>query len=192
MDSNYELVRHLTSPVVAITCLRGKRKNGMIANSAMRASLSTQKPMVSVYIHKFSYSHDIIFETGKFVMHLLHKDQLDLIYKLGFKSGRDKDKMKELPQRAGKLELPILKDCFSYFECEVANVMDTGGSTCFLGSIVKTGRGRGDEVMLSDYLREAMPDEWNKQYLKDLEVAQRYITERARRIKPVIWRGLKS
>lgn len=192
MDSSYELLHDLTSPVVAITCLRGKRKNGMIVNSAMRASLSPDRPLVSIYVHKFTYSHDIIFETGKFALHVLDKSQMDVVYKLGFKSGREADKFKDLPHRTGKLGLPILKDCYSYFECEVVNAMDTGGSTCFLGSVVNGGSGGGTGVLESDHMRNAMSDEWKELYLKNLKVAQRFITERAGKIKPLIWKGLKS
>src|SRR6266516_4083056 len=67
-DQIYQLLRNLTSPVVAITSMRGGTRNGMIADSAVRASIVPSIPRVSVYIHKFNYSHDLIFETGRFVL----------------------------------------------------------------------------------------------------------------------------
>src|SRR6266404_9549939 len=83
-DQIYQLLRNLTSPVVAITSERGGKGNGMIADSAVRASIVPAIPRVSVYIHKFNYSHDLIFETGRFVLHLLRDDQFELIHRLGF------------------------------------------------------------------------------------------------------------
>src|SRR5438132_1281508 len=74
-DQIYQLLRNLTSPVVAITSARGGTRNGMIADSAVRASIVPSIPRVSVYIHKFNYSHDLIFETGRFVLHLLRAAQ---------------------------------------------------------------------------------------------------------------------
>src|SRR6266478_3853395 len=87
-DQIYQLLRNLTSPVVAITSERGGKRNGMIADSAVRASIVPAIPRVSVYVHKFNYSHDLIFETGHYVLHLLRDDQFELIHRLGFTSGR--------------------------------------------------------------------------------------------------------
>jgi hypothetical protein len=57
--SPYALLRHLTLPVVAITTSAGGRTNGMIANSAQRASLVPVVPRISVYISKTNFSHDL-------------------------------------------------------------------------------------------------------------------------------------
>ena len=74
-DDIYQLLRTLTSPVVAITSERGGKANGMISDSAVRASIVPTIPRISVYVHKFNLSHDMIFETGRFVLHLLRQDQ---------------------------------------------------------------------------------------------------------------------
>src|SRR5439155_341178 len=103
-------------------------------------------PRVSVYIHKFNYSHDLIFETGRFVLHLLRDDQFELIHRLGFASGRTRDKLAGLPHRSGTLGLPVLDDCYAHFECRVANVMDTGSSTCFLGDVLDVGYGSAGQA----------------------------------------------
>src|SRR3989454_3878643 len=87
-DQVYQLLRSLTSPVVAITSERGGKRNGMISDSAVRASIVPAIPRLSVYVHKFNLSHDLIFETGRFVLHLLRTDQFELIHALGFVSGR--------------------------------------------------------------------------------------------------------
>jgi flavin reductase (DIM6/NTAB) family NADH-FMN oxidoreductase RutF len=87
-DHTYQLLRNLTSPVVAITSEHAGKRNGMISDSAIRASIVPTIPRVSVYIHKFNFSHDLIFETGRLVMHLLRQDQFELIHQLGFVSGR--------------------------------------------------------------------------------------------------------
>src|SRR3989442_569220 len=99
-DQIYQLLRNLTSPVVAITSERGGTRNGMIADSAVRASIVPAIPRVSVYIHKFNYSHDLIFESGRFVLHLLRDDQFELIHQLRFASGRHRGKPSAGPDRA--------------------------------------------------------------------------------------------
>lgn len=193
-DQIYQLLRNLTSPVVAITSERAGKRNGMISDSAVRASIAPTVPRVSVYIHKFNYSHDLIFETGRFVLHLLRDDQFDLIHRLGFVSGRTRDKLADVPHRLGTLGVPVLDDCHAHFECRVANVMDTGSSTCFLGDVAAVGYGAADAprgaVMTAAHFRAHMPAAWRAEYEALLGAAQAYAAERARDIRAVVWKGL--
>ena len=193
-DLTYQLLRNLTSPVVAITAERNGKENGMISDAAVRASIVPMVPRVSVYIHKFNYSHDMIFETGRFAMHLLHTKQLDVVRRLGFVSGRDRDKLTGLPHHRGVLGVPVLDECFAHFECSVANVMDTGSSTLFLGDVVAVGCGaaaglepRG-ELLTATYFRANMPAEWRTEYEAKLKDAQQVAAEMSRNIKPVVWK----
>src|SRR5207247_9357839 len=118
-DQTYQLLRALTSPIVAVTSAKDGKRNGMILDSAIRASIVPTVPRVSVYIHKFNYSHDMIFETGRFGLHLLHTRQLDVVRRLGFFSGRDQDKLAGIPHHKGKSGVPVLDECFAHFECKI-------------------------------------------------------------------------
>ncbi len=191
----YQLLRNLTSPVVAITAERHGKENGMISDAAVRASIVPSVPRLSVYIHKFNYSHDMIFEAGRFGLHLLHTKQFDIVRRLGFFSGRDQDKLVEIPHHRGVLGVPVLDDCFAHFECSVANVMDTGSSTLFLGDVVAVGSGsaagfepRG-ELLTATYFRANMPGEWRQEYEAKLKEAQQVAAEMSRKIKPVVWKA---
>ena len=193
-DQVYQLLRNLTSPVVAITCQRAGTRNGMIADSAIRASIVPAIPRVSVYIHKFNFSHDLIFETGRFVLHLLRDDQFELIHQLGFTSGRARDKLAGVLHRPGTLGVPVLDECYAHFECRVANVMDTGSSTCFLGDVVAVGHGAATTprgaVMTAAHFRANMPSEWRADYEALLRAAQQFAADRSRDIRPVTWKDI--
>ncbi len=188
-DSTYQLLRNLTSPVVAITAVRGGKENGMISDAAVRASIVPTVPRLSVYIHKFNYSHDMIFETGRFCLHLLNTKQLDVVHRLGFFSGRDEDKLAGIPHHKGKTGVPVLDECFAHFECSVVNVMDTGSSTLFLGDVIAVGEfePRG-ELLTATYFRANMPAEWRIEYETKLKEAQEFAEARSRDIKPVVWK----
>jgi flavin reductase (DIM6/NTAB) family NADH-FMN oxidoreductase RutF len=190
----YQLLRHLTSPVVAVTSERTGKRNGMISDSAVRASIVPTVPRLSVYIHKFNFSHDMIFDTGRFVLHLLREDQFDLVHRLGFVSGRARDKLADVPHRLGALGAPVLDDCYAHFECQVANVMDTGSSTCFLGDVKEVGHGTASvargAVMTAAHFRAQMPAEWRAAYEEHLVQAQRFAEARSGDIRATVWRGL--
>src|SRR5258705_1972578 len=189
-DLTYQLLRNLPSPVVAITAERNGKENGMISDAAVRASIVPTVPRLSVYIHKFNYSHDMIFETGRFAMHLLHTKQLDVVRRLGFVSGRDRDKLAGLPHHRGELGVPVLDEWFAHFECSVANVMDTGSSTLFLGDVVAVGdlKARG-ELLTATYFRANMPAEWRAEYEAKLKEAQQAGAEMSRHIKQIDWKS---
>jgi len=187
-DLTYQLLRNLTSPVVAITSVRDGKENGMISDAAVRASIVPAVPRLSVYVHKFNYSHDMIFGTGRFGLHLLHTKQFDIVRRLGFFSGRDQSKLAGIPHHTGQLGVPILDECFAHFECSVVNVMDTGSSTLFLGDVVAVGRGKAaGELLTATYFRNNMPAEWRIEYEAKLKEAQQVAAEMSRKIQPVVW-----
>src|SRR2546427_23245 len=191
-DETSQLLRNLTSPVVAITCERGGKRNGMISDSAVRASIVPAIPRVSVYIHKFNLSHDFIFETGRFALHLLRNDQFDMIHRLGFTSGRARDKLADVPHHQGTLGVPVLDERYAHFECRVANVMDTGSSTCFLGDVVDVGHGASSgatgTVMTAADFRENMPPQWRVENQALLAAGRRFAAQRSRHHQPLISR----
>ena len=89
-----------------------------------------------MYIHKWHLSHDMIWNSGRFCIHLLHRGQMDLVHRLGFVSGRDRDKLAASRRTVpGSRGVPILDDCYAAFECQVINTMDTGYATHFLGDV---------------------------------------------------------
>lgn len=186
-DQVYQLLRNLTSPVVAITSAKGAEKNGMIIDSAIRASIVPTIPRVAIFIHKFNHSHGLIQSSGVFGLHLLRTDQYDLIHHLGFQSKREVDKLATVPHRTGRLGVPVLEECYAHFECRVVNAMDTGSSTCFLGDVEATGHGgtsmpRG-EVMTAGYFRAHLPKEWKPEYERKLKEAQAHAERTSRNIE---------
>lgn len=185
MDPLYLTLRQLTSPVVAITTSAQGRSNGMIANSAQRASLVPSAPGVSVYISKTNVSHDLIYASGVFGMHLLRSDQWEVIWRLGLQSARDApDKLKGLEVRMGTTGCPLLENVLAALECRVVNAMDTGASTLFLGDLLSVERGRNGAVMTSEYFRAHMPPDKRAIYEARLQAAQANLERLACNIDP--------
>lgn len=189
-DPVYTLLRNLTSPVVAITTAAGGRQNGFIVNSAQRASLVPTIPRISIYVSKTNFSHDLIYASGVFVLHLLRTDQWDLIWQLGLQSGRDVRKLEALQTSLGKTGAPVLADCIAAFECRVVNAMDTGASTFFLGDVENTVDGNHGDIMTSEHFRTFMPADKKLIYEENLRSAQTELEELTRNIDTKkIWPG---
>ena len=99
-----------------------------------------------------------------------------------------------VPHRPGTLGVPVLDECYADFECRVANVMDTGSSTCFLGDVVAVGHGAATTprgaVMTAAHFRANMPSEWRADYEALLRAAQQFAADRSRDIRPVTWKDI--
>jgi len=187
-DASYELLRQFASPVVAITCAWRGRSNGMISDSAMRASISPNVPRLSVYIHKWHFSHDLIWNSGRLCIHLLHTGQMDLVHQLGFVSGRDQDKLARVPHRAGETGVPVLADCYAAFELRVINTMDAGYATHFLGHVDAAHQGPGTELLTAPWFRAHIPESWQPEWLANYRRAQDEI-EKHSAIQDRHWTG---
>ena len=189
-DPVYTLLRNLTTPVVAITTTAGGVRNGLIVNSAQRASLVPAIPRLSLYISKINYSHDLVYTGGLFTLHLLRNDQWDLIWQLGLQSGRDTDKLDGLEIVEGKTGCPVLANCVAAFECRVVNAMDTGASTFFLGEVTNVIKGREGPLMTSEHFRAHMPPARQQEYEQNLAAAQARLEDLTRSIDRLkVWPG---
>lgn len=185
----YGMLRHLTLPVVAVTSCRRGRGNGMIANSAQRASLIPTQPRISLYINRTNLTHDVVYATGALGIHLLRRDQFELIYALGFRSGRDHDKLRDIDTEPGETGVPLLKDCLAAFDCRVVNTMNAGAATFFLADVVHVREGRMDDVMTSEYFRASLPPDRLREYETLLVLAQEKLRGMDHAIDRTAWPG---
>jgi len=192
LDPGYVQLRHLTSPVVAITTSANGRRNGFIVNSAQRASLVPSAPRISLYVSKTNFSHDLVYSSGLLGVHLLRTDQWDLIWHLGLQSGREIDKLAAVETRIGETGVPMLVDCLTAYECRVVNAMDAGASTYFLADIVAVTSGRDGPVMTSEYFRANITPERKHQYESRLLETQKLLEPLAKNIERKPWNGAVS
>ncbi len=175
MDPLYLTLRALTLPIVAITSSAGGRRNGCIVNSAQRASLVPSSMRVSMYISKPNWTHELIWSSGVFGLHLLRTDQFDVVRALGISSGRDGDKLGKLSTRTGETGCPLLTDCLAALECRVVNAMDAGAATFFLGDVLSAVSGEPGDVLTADYFRTHLPADLRLAYEANLAKAQEYL-----------------
>src|SRR5688500_20164969 len=126
----YQLLRYLTLPVVAVTTSADRRRNGFIVNSAQRASLVPSIARISLYVSKTNFSHDLVYRSGLFGIHLLRTDQWDVIRALGLRSGRDvPDKLDDLDIRTGVTGWPTRDGRSAACERRVRSSIGAGCAT---------------------------------------------------------------
>lgn len=155
---------------VAVTTVSQGRVNGLISLSAGAAAIVPEGPRVTIALTKYNLTHDLIEESGVFVMHLLGNDadllplSLAIIMTLGGSSGRDGDKLAGLRTKPGVTGSPILLDALSYVEARVIKSLDADESTIFLADVVGSERlSRGGRLNIGEAWAK-LPKEWLEQY----------------------------
>jgi flavin reductase (DIM6/NTAB) family NADH-FMN oxidoreductase RutF len=95
--------------------------------------------MIAIAVAPARFSHDLIADSGEFVVNIPGSGLLQAVWFCGTKSGRDCDKFAEagltaVPARA--VGAPLVAECFGHAECKVIDAPTAGDHTVFMGEVV--------------------------------------------------------
>ena len=125
-------------PVVMVSCNRkGEKPN--IVTVAWTGTICSDPAMVSISVRPERYSHDIIEETGEFVINLVTKDLTYATDYCGVRSGRDVDKFKEMnltPLPSKMIDAVGIEESPVNIECKVVEVKKLGSLDVFIAEVV--------------------------------------------------------
>ncbi len=154
------LMGQLWSPLAAVTTHWQGKVNAQIAVAIAAASIVPSRPRVLVQIYKGNYSHQLIQKSGAFALNFLRPDQLHLIKAFGFVSGRDANKLSDIPYELKTSGSPVLKECWGYLDCRVINTMDGGDMTGFLADVLDGEVASDGQPLWWRDARRRLPAEW--------------------------------
>ncbi len=122
-----------------VTTVAGGKNNGMINNTMFQ--ITDQPLQILLGMDKSHLTTEIIAKSGIFAIIFLKPDQLPLVKRFGFQSGRETDKFTGIGWRPGVSGAPILDEAAGFLECEVdaQKTLDAGTHQVFLAKIL-TGR----------------------------------------------------
>ena len=95
--------------------------------------------MVSISVRKERYSHDIIKDSGEFVVNLTTRKLCYATDYCGVKSGRNTDKFADMhltPQQSVKIAAPAIKESPVNIECKVKDIIELGSHDMFIAEVV--------------------------------------------------------
>ena len=153
----------------AVTCSDGTKDNALIVNTVIQI---TDTPLrISVTINKQNYSHDIIKSSGKMnVCCLSEKTPFEIFEKLGFHSGKDTDKLKDMLVWRGANGLPLISCEYmnAFMSLNVLDTIDFGTHTMFVCEISEAMSCTDDPSMTYAYYHENVkpkPNQKKKGYV---------------------------
>ena len=124
-------------PPVMVSCGSMEKPNVMTA--AWTGIVSSDPAMTYVSILPSRYSHELIKESGEFVINLTTLPLVTAADFCGVKSGRDGDKFALTgltPEPCTKVKAPQIAECPVSLECKVLEVRPFGTHDMFLAEVV--------------------------------------------------------
>jgi flavin reductase (DIM6/NTAB) family NADH-FMN oxidoreductase RutF len=138
----------MTYGIYVLTTFYKKEINGMIASWVSQVSYDPLLIMAGV--HTSRYSHHLIEKSGCFALHVLAREQADLLKR--FKGSDPEAKFSAIEWRRGTTGSPILKNCIAYFEGEVIERFRPGNHTLYVAEVVKADMiAKGQPLSSMDY-----------------------------------------
>lgn len=120
-------------PTVLVTCQEN------IITVTLIHIFSFSPPLLGIGIKPERYSYSLIKEAGEFVVNIPTNDLLAQTKFCGAKSGKDFDKFKETgltQENSLSVKTLSIKECPVNIECKVAQEVETGDRTWFVGEII--------------------------------------------------------
>ena len=130
--------RDLSYGLYIIATRHEDKANAQIVNTVIQ--VTSQPPRVAVIVHKDNYTHELIQKSKLFSASVMAETApITLIGPLGYKSGRDLDKMAKIEYEDGITGCPMVTEhALSVLEAEVIEEVDLGSHTIFIGNVVSS------------------------------------------------------
>ena len=123
-------------PSVIVSCGSMERSN--MLTIAWTGIINSDPPMTYISVQPSRYSHDIIEESGEFVINLIPAALAKAMDFCGVRSGRDMDKFEKtgLTREAGDtVQAPMIAESPVNLECIVKDILHLGSHDMFIAEI---------------------------------------------------------
>jgi flavin reductase (DIM6/NTAB) family NADH-FMN oxidoreductase RutF len=130
-----------------VSSIAGERINGQICNTVFQ--ITSDPPRIAIGINHKNLTHEFIEASGAFAVSILGSEDIRIVRRFGYRSGRDFDKFKGVPVRIGRTGCPILEGTIGYLECTLVKDrrLDAGTHSIFVGDVVGGALFRDEEPL---------------------------------------------
>ena len=121
-----------------VTCNNAEGETNVIT-IAWHTPISKKPPLYAISVAPSRFSHDLIRNSGEFVVNFAPINIVDKVHFCGSNSGRNVNKLEETDLTLGKsnvVNTPIIKECFAHLECNLYESTTFGDHTLFIGEVV--------------------------------------------------------
>ena len=132
----YTYAKPLTT--ILVTAVDDKGAPNIIT-LAWHTPISIDPPLYGISVGPKRYSHELIRNSGEFVVNYPSFDLLEKVHHCGSVSGRKEDKFRQTgltPLPSEKVGAPGIAECYLNIECRLVDGPSFGDHTWFVGEVV--------------------------------------------------------
>ncbi len=132
---------------------KGDAINGQCINTAFQ--LTDQPLRLAVSLNTRNLTHEYVMDSGVFAISILSAEDVDMVRRFGYQSGRVADKFAGVEYVIGKTGSPILQASLAFLECEILRdkIVDVGTHTLFVADVINGRVLRDVSCMTYEYYR---------------------------------------
>jgi len=135
---NRGVFRDLSYGLYLVATMDKGRFNGQVINTLIQ--VTSEPPRVAVIINKKNFTHELILKSKVFSASVLEEaTPMTFLGPFGFRSGRDISKLDKVAFKEGITGCPLITEhALSVLEAKVADQVDLGSHTIFIGDVVSS------------------------------------------------------
>ncbi|MCQ2375730.1 MAG: flavin reductase family protein [Salinivirgaceae bacterium] len=125
-------------PAVLVTCGQFPQSSNVLT-VAWTGTICSDPAMCYISVRPSRFSHQLIMQTGEFVINLTNEQLAKATDWCGVKSGRDVNKFEAMgitPIAATTVSAPMIKESPMCIECKVVDVKKLGSHDMFIANVV--------------------------------------------------------
>lgn len=128
----------MLAPVPAVMVSSGSMERPNVCTVAWTGIINTKPSMTYISLRKSRYSHELISESGEFVINLTPSSLVRACDGCGVYSGRDRDKFacfSLTPELSSTVKAPSVSECPVSIECRVRQRVELGSHDMFIADV---------------------------------------------------------
>lgn len=147
---NLDVLWKLSYGLYVVATDDGGKPAGCVVNTVFQ--VTSENPIVAMSLHKDHYTYELLKKTRRFSVSILsEKTNPIVISRLGFLSGRNKDKFNGFSHDDWK-GLPIINEnCCGYLACDILDMYEAETHVIITARVADTAEGTHDQPMSYQY-----------------------------------------
>jgi len=133
------LLRLVDREIWLVTAAAGGRRSALTATWVSQASLDRKRPVLLAGLSPRNFTTELVEQSGLFTAHLVQHELVPLAFRFASTSGRDVDKLADVPVLEHESGALILPQARAWFACRVFHSLDAGDRRFFWGAVIAAG-----------------------------------------------------
>jgi flavin reductase (DIM6/NTAB) family NADH-FMN oxidoreductase RutF len=173
------LFNELEKDIFLVSSSDNGRYSGMIVTWVTAASLVPEHKRIVLVVSPANATTQVMLHTGRFILHRLSREQVDLVPRFGLVSSASVEKFASVPFHLDEHQLPILEGVCGWARGAIVSVLNGGDRLVVLASIDREGADPARQPLcvhdLPRSLSPAIMAQLEEKYMRDVERDRRLL-----------------